>query len=160
MSSSKCFQCRKIQSSMLSLEPHRLKSTNLSYHQVNLHQLPLCHLQHLHRVFPVTGPPAPALFQISLPTSKPYHPSTLILRLIFLRQHYKNHTRPFKCPACPARRATRCHLTRHFNERHHAAKKFYCPVHGCIWSKKYFPRSDNLKRHMKTHGLVDRKRGV
>lgn len=76
------------------------------------------------------------------------------------KQHYKNHTRPFKCPACPARRATRCHLTRHFNERHHAAEKFYCPVHGCIRSKKHFPRSDNLKRHMKTHGLVDRKRGV
>ncbi|KAF8855208.1 hypothetical protein BDZ45DRAFT_746719 [Acephala macrosclerotiorum] len=71
--------------------------------------------------------------------------------------HIKNHTKPFICLHCPARHATKRHLDRHVNERHHAAEQYFCPVVGCKRSRiggHPFPRPENCKRHlMSVHKL-------
>jgi len=90
----------------------------------------------------------------------PSCPRTLPTKSAY-NQHYKNHDRPFKCPTCGALRATKCHLMRHINERHHAVEKYYCSVPGCTRSTKHFPRRDNCMRHMKqVHRLSGEKNGV
>ncbi|KAK4126371.1 hypothetical protein N657DRAFT_679316 [Parathielavia appendiculata] len=76
-------------------------------------------------------------------------------------KHQNNHTRPWKCPYCKAfpGGAERKDLNRHFRRAHphepqvrdnKAHWKEVAPCAGC--GRKM--RADNLKRHMKTCGLV------
>jgi len=66
--------------------------------------------------------------------------------------HCKSHTLPFLCSEtlCNARFATKRHLTRHANEKHNTAEKFYCKLEICSRSVnggKFFKRKENLVRH-------------
>ncbi|KAF8855197.1 hypothetical protein BDZ45DRAFT_728270 [Acephala macrosclerotiorum] len=82
--------------------------------------------------------------------------------------HFKNHSKPFICPQCPARRATKRHLDRHINEKHIGSECYYCPVEGCKRARRGkgggrgFPRIENCRRHVrKVHkGEVEWRDGV
>jgi hypothetical protein len=65
--------------------------------------------------------------------------------------HFKNHSKPFICPHCPARQATKRHLDRHINERHNGDELYFCPVEGCKRARggRGFPRTENCKRHVR-----------
>ncbi|KAK1758824.1 hypothetical protein QBC47DRAFT_409655 [Echria macrotheca] len=78
-----------------------------------------------------------------------------------LNHHRRYHERPHECPfaGCSMRFGTKTHLDRHLNDKHYKLRKYYCPVAGCAWSRrgngsgekpgaKWFPRKDNIRRHM------------
>jgi hypothetical protein len=77
--------------------------------------------------------------------------------------HFLNHSRPFKCPQCSARHATKRHLDRHINIHLRPdlrSEMYYCSVNGCGRSVggvgQPFGRHDNFKRHLTgQHGFSD-----
>ncbi|PMD30454.1 hypothetical protein L207DRAFT_592578 [Hyaloscypha variabilis F] len=71
--------------------------------------------------------------------------------------HFLNHSRPFQCPLCTARHATKRHLSRHLNV-HLNTNVYYCSVKGCergLGGKGKGFRNDNCRRHLvKVHGFT------
>jgi hypothetical protein len=67
--------------------------------------------------------------------------------------HCKNHTKPFQCPLCPARQATKRQHHRHVNECHSHTEKYYCTNSACKQSSaqngKGFSREENCRKHMR-----------
>ncbi|KAH7360243.1 hypothetical protein BKA65DRAFT_181116 [Rhexocercosporidium sp. MPI-PUGE-AT-0058] len=81
-----------------------------------------------------------------------------------LNHHLRYHSKPFQCPHCPLKQATKRHLDRHINERHFSTEKYYCTTIGCSRSINggagningglCFKREDNCRRHMRNvHGV-------
>jgi hypothetical protein len=82
------------------------------------------------------------------------------------RHHFLTHSRPFTCPTCTLRHATKRHLSRHMNV-HSRTEIYFCSVEGCERSmegvgysqaqrgkREAFIRIDNCRRHLRTvHGF-------
>ncbi|KAK4112688.1 hypothetical protein N656DRAFT_71373 [Canariomyces notabilis] len=70
-----------------------------------------------------------------------------------LNHHKRYHERPHKCPqpGCNHTFGTKTHLDRHFNDKHHKVRKFYCTERDCPYSVqggKSFSRKDIWRQHI------------
>ncbi|KAL2064040.1 hypothetical protein VTL71DRAFT_4534 [Oculimacula yallundae] len=74
-----------------------------------------------------------------------------------LRQHQKNHTRPFHCPSCASRFPSPKDLDRHENAVHNKTLRYCCP-YNCQYSflseigrdlVTGFPRKDSWLKHLR-----------
>lgn len=90
----------------------------------------------------------------------------MLTRAKYYRKHILRHTKPFTCPkeGCARREgfSTSNDLERHMKSKHpddfpmDRLSDFYrCPINGCRFKDKRFPRLDNFRSHLKrVHHLL------